>query len=83
LSPAELVAAEARHRVLGAHCPLQRVRDVAQQAVAGGVAEAVVEPLEAVDAPATTQMAAIRASASRVRASERCIPREPTPLLIL
>ena len=46
---AELVAPEPGDGVLGAHGPPQRAGDVAQQVIAGGVAEAVVELLEAVE----------------------------------
>ena len=45
----EFVAAEARHRVAGAADPLQPPGDLHQQAVAGAVAEGVVDELEAVE----------------------------------
>ena len=45
----ELVAAEAGHRVAGADRVAQPVGDLDQQLVAGGVAEAVVDLLEAVE----------------------------------
>ena len=46
---AELVTPEPGDGVLGAHGPPQGAGDVAQQVVAGGVTEAVVELLEAVE----------------------------------
>ncbi len=45
---AELIAAHPRHRVLGADRPADGGGDLAQEVVAGGVAEAIVELLEAV-----------------------------------
>ena len=46
---AELVAAEARDGVGGAHAGLQQAGDVAQQAVAGAVSAGVVDHLELVE----------------------------------
>jgi hypothetical protein len=46
---AELVAAESGDGVLGAHRMGECLRDVAQEVVAGAVAEAIVERLEAVE----------------------------------
>ena len=45
----ELVAAEASHGVLGTDCALDARGHLAEDLVAGTVAEAVVDPLEAVD----------------------------------
>ncbi len=45
----ELIASEARERVLGPHRAAQTIRDVAQHAVADRVAVCVVDELEAIE----------------------------------
>ncbi len=49
LDDGELVAAEPRQHVIGAHGGFQPLRHLAQQRIAGAVAEGIVDVLEAVE----------------------------------
>ena len=68
---AELVAAEARDGVGGAHARLQQARHVAQQPVAGLVAAGVVDDLELVEVDVQQRVRAFAAlrAAARPRAA--------------
>ena len=65
----ELVAAVARDQHLARQLVLEPARDLQQQAVAGAVAEAVVDPLEAVQVQEQHRVGEAAAALFRIRRS--------------